>query len=67
MMSNLRGSWGARVKVITFKQEVTKGGMEGVVISLTRLWCSWVSRKILANVMRQSFLVAGGSGFWTQC
>lgn len=38
-------------------------GNDGVAISLTRDWWSWVRRKIRVKVIMQIFLVAGGSRF----
>lgn len=44
-----------------------KPGNEGVVISLTSDWCSCVRRKILVNVIMQSFLVLKESSFYKKC
>ncbi len=45
------------------RHEVMNPGNDGVVISLTRDWWSWVRRKIRVKVIMQIFLVAGGSRF----
>lgn len=49
------------------RHAVMKPGNEGVVISLTSDWCSCVRRKILVNVIMQSFLVLKESSFYKKC